>query len=102
MKRFLNKAREVSIVPFDTGYVKKFKLASGVTAVENEILTGIHSGTRYFFIHKGGSLYALTHDDFTYDFLRLEKEQLKSSLNSLSTTINGLTVNNLVEEDEGV
>jgi hypothetical protein len=102
MKRFLNKAREVSIVLFDTGYVKKFKLGVGVSAIENEILTGIHSGTRYFFIHKGGALYSLTHDDLTYDFVRLEKEQLESSLSSLATSINNLTIQNLVEEDEGV
>ena len=98
MKRFLNKAKQVEIVPFGTNsnYKFKFKLDTDQTATENEILTGEYSGNRYFFIYKGGHLYSISHDDFTYDFLRLEKEDLQSSYTNLNTYLTGLNISEVI------
>jgi hypothetical protein len=102
MKRFINKARSVNIEPYNVGYQRKFKLVSGQSAVNNEILIGTYSGDTYLFIYQNGELFSYSHDDFSYDFLRIEEINLDSVLSTVTSDISSLnTSNKLVVEDEG-
>jgi hypothetical protein len=106
MKRFINKARSVIIEPLNVNFERKFKLTSGQTfnpdLSENEILVGSHSGNTYLFIYQNGELFSYSHDDFSYDFLRIEEINLDSALSTVTSNISTLNTNNkLVVEDEG-
>jgi hypothetical protein len=112
MKRFLNKVKVVSITPFVGGtntYSKKFKLANQNDAVNNELVIGQDgNGNSYLFLVKAvtvGSttekqLFSLSHDDFAYDFLRIENERINNLYAQLRTIIpNNVDANEIVDRD---
>jgi hypothetical protein len=95
MKRFLSECRVVSIVPLTdlenpnpTGervYQRKFKLAQSETADNNELVIGSYDEKSYLFIYKTNlGLFALTHDDFTFDFLNQERLDLFDAFNNIT------------------
>jgi len=100
MKRFLNKCRTVNIVPFidlnNKEYSKKFKLSSSqpsdiqqTSLTNRELVLGYDSvnESTYLFLHDNGELFSLSHDDFSYDFLRLENEKLEEEFDKIETSI---------------
>jgi hypothetical protein len=110
MKRFLSECRVVLIVPFTdlenptpTGervYQRKFKLAPSETADNNELVIGSYDNKSYLFIYKAASgLFALTHDDFTFDFLNQERLDLEDAFNDI--TIPDTTGTTQIPLDDG-
>jgi hypothetical protein len=105
MKRFLSECKTVQIVPFidlkGKSYIRKFKLGEGQTALNNELLLGTYDEKTYLFINKENEgLFALTHDDFTFDFLDQELKDLELALDNISIPID-LPINNIIPLDNG-
>jgi hypothetical protein len=110
MKRFLNKLEQVDVVPFqdDLGntYQRKFKLNPSETynPSANELVIGTYDGKAYVLIYRADDdMVSISHDDFLYDFVRLENGDLEGLVEEVSDEIDALdTTDKLVGDDDGV
>jgi hypothetical protein len=95
MKRFLNKPRSISVVPFEEGYVKKFKLVNQSDAVNGELINGEYEIEKHLFLVKEVNigditrkdLFSFEYDDVAYDFLRLENNNINNALTNIDDDI---------------
>jgi hypothetical protein len=114
MKRFLNKVREVEIIPLvyqTENYEFKFRLdpssTTNPTLSNLELVIGKHprtgSGSKdYLFIHSNGRLFSLAHDDFSYDFISLERDRIESLIEDLDDSITDATITASLVERDGI
>jgi len=86
MKRYLNKLRSFTIVKAP-GKDHRYQLDIGSNALPNELFIGTIDGSRKgLFIYKSleNQIFALSHDDFSYDFLKEEDAELEEIIGNLT------------------
>jgi hypothetical protein len=98
MKRYLNRMRSFT-VQLVSEKTQRYQLNDASTPDSNELFIGkIGGDVKGVFVYKSGQIYAVSQDDFSYDFLNAENTRLNSAFSALTLPTSG-TVPTMPDED---